>query len=110
MSALVPAMTTDVFGKWILAGEHAVLRGCPALVFPVFSRRLTLTYHESREPLSVEFSGEHGNELRLLFWGVVEKALEMTGHARSESYGHFAIESSIPVGAGKGASAALCVG
>jgi mevalonate kinase len=110
MSALVPAMTTDVFGKWILAGEHAVLRGSPALVFPVYSRRLTLSYHESREPLSVEFLGEHGGEMRLLFWGVVEKALEMTSHKRAETLGHFTIESSIPVGAGMGASAALCVG
>lgn len=110
MSSLVPAMTTDVHGKWILAGEHAVLRGSPALVFPVFSRKLTLSYHESREPLSVEFAGDHGSEMRLLFWGVMEKALEMTGHARSEVQGHFAIETNVPVGAGMGASATLCVG
>ena len=33
---------TRTYGKWILAGEHAVLRGCPALAFPLTSRSLHL--------------------------------------------------------------------
>jgi mevalonate kinase len=105
-----PLMETTVYGKWILAGEHAVLRGSPALVFPVFSHSLDLKYGASESGLSVEFGGEHGAELRLLFWGVVEKALELTGHSRSEMSGRFQIVSNIPVGAGLGASAALSVG
>jgi mevalonate kinase len=105
-----PAMETEVFGKFILAGEHAVLRGSPAIVFPVYSRSIKLSYFESKDPVTVEFSGEFGGELRLLFWGVMEKALELTKKSHSDVAGHFNIHSSIPVGAGLGASAALCVG
>lgn len=104
------SMETVVFGKWILAGEHAVLRGSPALVFPVFGKSLKLQYQDDGGELSVDFDGDHGSEMRLLFWGVIEKALESTGHLRSEARGHFHISNSIPVGAGLGASAALCVG
>jgi mevalonate kinase len=104
------AMETRAFGKWILAGEHAVLRGSPALVFPVFGKSLTLKYHDDGRDLSVEFDGDHGGEMQLLFWGVMEKALEMTSHVRADAKGHFKISNTIPVGAGLGASAALCVG
>lgn len=104
------SMETTVHGKWILAGEHAVLRGSPALAFPIFSRSLRFSYQESSVPLSVEFAGLHGDELKLLFWGVMEKAFEMTGVRRSDFGGTFQIENEIPVGAGMGASAALCVG
>lgn len=116
-------METTVFGKWILAGEHAVLRGCPAVVFPAFTKSLKLRFDEAlagganavgdfstdSKGLAAEFSGEYGSEMRLLFWGVVEKALEMTGRSRLDVAGRFQITNSIPVGAGLGASAALCV-
>ncbi|HVK61627.1 MAG TPA: hypothetical protein VM432_08760, partial [Bdellovibrionales bacterium] len=102
-------METRAHGKWILAGEHAVLRGSPALAFPIFARSLALRFEETDVPLSVEFNGNHGDELKLLFWGVMERAFEMTGLRRQDYRGVFHIENTIPVGAGMGASAALCV-
>lgn len=109
MNQLRRTMETRVFGKWILTGEHAVLRGCPALVFPLFSKSLTIRYQDTGESLTATFTGEHGGELRLLFWGVIEKALETLGQSRAAVTGKIEVESSIPVGAGLGASAALCV-
>lgn len=94
-------------GKWLLAGEHAVLRSCPAIVFPVPSKQLTLNYLTNENELRAEFTGTAGDDIHLLFWGVIERGLELVNHSLSELTGHFHIENTIPVGAGMGASAAL---
>lgn len=96
-------------GKWILAGEHAVLRGCPALVFPLRSRELHLSYIANSAALEVELIGAHGRELELLLWGVIEKACSLVQRSRADLRGKIGLESNLPVGAGMGASAALSV-
>ena len=101
------AFATTTYGKWILSGEHAVLRGCPALAFPLLTRTLHLAYTPTGQPLQVEFTGENGAELKLLFYGVLENTLSRL--AVSEPLrGHFVLNNALPVGAGLGASAALC--
>jgi mevalonate kinase len=97
------------YGKWILAGEHTVLRGGAALVFPFKAKSMILEYVENNKELTTEFSGLHGSELQLLFWGVLEKAVELLKRPRQQFTGHMKITSSLPIGAGLGASAALCV-
>jgi mevalonate kinase len=103
--------STQVPGKWILAGEHAVLRGVPALVFPLRSRVLDLSYvcTSNATKLNVYLQGDHGDELELLVWGVIERACELKKIDKASLLGDLTIKSSIPVGAGMGASAALCV-
>lgn len=99
----------QAFGKCILLGEHAVLRGSPALVVPILNRSLNLTYDQTNTNLDVQLNGDHGVELKLLVWTVLDKACEMKGVDKASLKGQLTLESSLPVGAGMGASAALCV-
>ncbi|PWU15743.1 MAG: hypothetical protein C5B49_11470 [Bdellovibrio sp.] len=101
---------TTSCGKWILVGEHAVLRGSTALVFPLFSAQLKFRF-EPREgsEIDLQLAGSAGNELEVLFWGVLEKACGLMGRRRSEIGGVVSLTNEIRVGAGLGASAAFCV-
>lgn len=103
--------STRVHGKWILAGEHSVLRGCQALAFPVYGKYLSLHWSDEKSHFSSSFGGDRGQEFQLLFSGVFDRALEILNRSGDLDLkrGHFHIESTLPVGAGLGASAALAV-
>lgn len=98
-----------IHAKWILVGEHAVLRHSPALVFPVPNKYIHLSYLSVEDELSADFSAPYGETLLLFFWGILEEGLHHLGLKREHLKGRFFIENNIPMGAGMGFSAALCV-
>lgn len=94
---------TIAHGKWILSGEYSVIKGGRAIAFPLKSKQMSLQYYDTHAPLTI--SAE--NDTMATF---CEKTLRYSMELLGQSaLGHFQFENTIPIGAGMGASAALCV-
>lgn len=100
---------TTFYGKWILSGEHAVLRGHPAIIFPLKDKQLNFSFTPSSDEIRAEFTGDYGEEMQFLFWSALERAIEILNLHHNDLSGKVIIENNIPVGSGMGASGALCV-
>ncbi len=107
-------------GKWILAGEHSVLRGGKALVFPVKNKTIDLYFEgglqdkpdnsvKFNKSLVCEFDGDLKVETELVFLGALEKAISNLNVDKKIINGKLKVNNSIPLGAGMGASAGICV-
>ena len=101
---------TRTFGKWILSGEHTVLRGGEALVFPLKSQWLDWKLNPTRGgSLEVVIPKGYPEEFKLLFWSVFEKACSLSHTSPSQFSGTLEMRAHILIGSGLGASATLCV-
>jgi mevalonate kinase len=98
---------TTTYGKWILTGEQAVIRGYPAIVFPLANYQLELRYHIDDCPLKIVTNSKHVDSIAKLWqsaWSnISNKPVQFSQQGRLE------IHSNIPIGQGLGASAALCL-
>lgn len=100
--------TAAVPGKWVLAGEHAVLRAATAVALPHPEFKLELKFEPgAADGLAVE-PAEYATVIREMVDSVAESVGD-EGRRFSRPSGKITIQSSIPVGAGLGSSAALCV-
>lgn len=103
--------------KWILTGEHAVIRGGSAIAFPLLDKTMKLVYTKNDERLHIFL--QHFNkemevldpffleELKINFENFI-KYIENTLNIKKIN-GNFNVVSNIPIKAGLGSSAALCL-
>jgi len=100
---------TRVPGKWVLAGEHAVLRGATAIALPHPSFGLSLSFENHGESRLEVYPDSAKNIIDELIHSISDAWSDQEVRPFHRPKGILKIESSIPVGAGLGSSAALCV-
>lgn len=97
-------------GKWILFGEHAVLRGGKAIVFPLMAQHLNLNYIKNDSSFAVQLIENKSQALENVIQTTIDRVLSMCDLKRQQLSGTLIIDAHIEFGAGMGASATLAVG
>lgn len=103
------------YAKWILSGEHAVVRGAKAVVFPLqnFFNKITLEESADFEIKITAGSKANSNEGVTEITGTVEdlflRAVRFLRIPESSVHGKFYVQTNIPQKVGFGSSAAICV-
>lgn len=96
--------------KCILVGEHAVVRGYPAIILPIIHRKMYFSYEGlADQRLEVEFNCKVEETFNIFFIGLLQQAANLLHSKDDLAAGKFVLNSSIEIGAGLGFSAALSV-
>jgi len=94
--------------KWVLAGEHSVLKGVPAVTLPQDEFSLVLKWiPKKNSPLTILPAEQ--SDLMFTLIETLKKIIPMEYQSKDYS-GVLVLENSIPLRAGLGSSAALSVG
>lgn len=107
------AFEVRTFGKWILAGEHTVLRGGTALAFPIQTRFFDLKYtneavdSNSTSPYTISIS-EKSTVPAAVFERTLLRGLELVNRTVNDVKGAFLLGGNIPLSSGLGGSASIC--
>lgn len=99
--------STSVPGKWVLSGEHTVLRGGRAIALPHPEYSLKLEFRAGGNGLSVE--PEFGAKPVENLLRIAGEWLARRGISLDPPQGSLRVRTTIPFGAGLGSSAALSV-
>ncbi|MDR0753239.1 MAG: hypothetical protein LBE95_01035 [Holosporaceae bacterium] len=91
--------------KWILSGEHSVVRGGKAIAFPLRNFSNSLTF-EKGDTLSISTNQKHWRETVL---SLLEMAAKFLRASLKQISGYITLKSNISMQAGLGSSAAICV-
>ena len=97
-----------IYGKWILCGEHSVLRGYSAIAFPLKAYCMDVEYITSSSPFKVEVKGSLKKDLERGLKSFLDFSFQKI--QKKEVTGELIFTNEIPFGAGLGASAVLCLG
>lgn len=99
----------DAHGKTILVGEHAVIRGYPAIIIPNLHQSIEVTYNPA-DTFHVHSEDKDTNQIFQTYlptlWSMGHNYI---GKPDLPLTGHFMIKNRIPIARGCGFSAALSV-